>query len=291
MPTEAHAHPEHQHRPHDSHHHRSHEHEQGDQDQQALRRVLDFDAEVFGANLGAVLDRTGVLAARRVVDLGAGTGAGSRLLRQRFPEAAVLCVDNDPSMLDLLRAQGFAVVEADLDQGFPATAGSTGTDSSAPAEPTEPAVDLIWAASSLHHVAHPDRLLSGARRALAPDGVLAVVELAGLPRFLARPAEAALEQRCHAAAEAEGWNDYPDWTPIIENAGFAVTASTVQTAVPVTPAAREYAVLWLSRFSRLASLTPADREALEALLSGSADDLELAPAVTRTVWVCSPTRG
>jgi SAM-dependent methyltransferase len=286
MPTEARTHPEHPHQ-HRQHEHHEHRHQQDDRDQQALRRVLDFDAEVFGDNLGAVLDRTGVLAARRVVDLGAGTGAGSRLLRQRFPEASVLCVDNDPAMLDRLRAQGFAVVEADLDQGYPAAAGSAGTGSSASAEA---AVDLIWAASSLHHVAQPDRLLAGARQALAPDGVLAVVELAGLPRFLARPAEAALEQRCHTAAAAEGWNNYPDWTPVIENAGFVVTSSTVRTAVAVTPAAREYTGLWLSRFSGLASLTPADRDALELLLSRSIDDLELAPSVSRTVWVCSPTR-
>ena len=32
------------------------------------------------------------------------------------------CVDNDPQMLELLRGQGFAVVEADLDDGFPALA-------------------------------------------------------------------------------------------------------------------------------------------------------------------------
>ena len=77
---------------------------------------------MFGDHLAAVLDLTGVPAARSVVDLGAGTGAGSRLLRGRYPDAAVTCVDNDPQMLELLRGQGFAVVEADLDDGFPALA-------------------------------------------------------------------------------------------------------------------------------------------------------------------------
>ena len=78
---------------------------------------------MFGDHLAAVLDLAGVPAARSVVDLGAGTGAGSRLLRERYPDAAVTCVDNDPHMLELLRGQGFAVVEADLDDGFPALAG------------------------------------------------------------------------------------------------------------------------------------------------------------------------
>ena len=103
------------HHPHRTHDHHAHQ-RSGSQDQ---HRFLDLDAEVFGEHLAAVLDLTGVPAARSVVDLGAGTGAGSRLLRERYPDAALTCVDNDPQMLELLRGQGFPVVEADLDDGFP----------------------------------------------------------------------------------------------------------------------------------------------------------------------------
>ena len=67
------------HQPSDRHGHRNH-------------RGLDLDAEVFGDQLGAALDLVGISAARTVVDLGAGTGAGGRMLRARFPEAAVTCV-------------------------------------------------------------------------------------------------------------------------------------------------------------------------------------------------------
>ena len=137
-------------------------------------------------------------------------------------------------MLELLREQGFAVVEADLDDGFPALTGSLITPEAAVGAP----VDLVWASSSLHHVAHPARVLSGVRRALAPGGVLVVVELATLPRFLRHPRAASLEQRCHAAAAAEGWNHYPNWTPVIEAAGFVVTKSEMTTVARVTPAAR-----------------------------------------------------
>lgn len=247
-------------------------------------RVLDLDAEVFGDHLAAVLDLTGVSAARRVVDLGAGTGAGSRLLSRRYPDAALTCVDNDPEMLGLLRGQGFAVVEADLDDGFPGLAGSLITADVVAEAP----VDLVWASSSLHHVAHPARLLSGVRRALAPAGVLVVVELAGLPRFLSQPRGALLEQRCHAAAAAEGWNQHPDWTPVIEAAGFRVTRSEVTAVAPVTPAAREYARQWFARFSHLAALTADDRDAVKDLLERFSDDIELEPRATRTVWVATP---
>jgi SAM-dependent methyltransferase len=258
------------------HDHRSH---QGAGDQS---NFLDLDAEVFGDHLAAVLDLVGVPAARGVVDLGAGTGAGSRLLRERYPEATVTCVDNDPHMLESLRQQGFAVVEADLDDGFPALAGSMITADGVAG------VDLVWASSSLHHVAHPARLLSGVRRALSPDGVLVVVELAGLPSFLRQPG-ASLEQRCHAAAAAEGWNHYPDWTPVIEAAGFAVSRSELATVAPVTPAAREYARQWFARFSHLEALTANDRDAVEDLL-GQFDREELEPRATRTVWVATPDK-
>ncbi len=146
----------------------------------------------------------------------------------------------------------------------------------------------MWASSSLHHVAHPDRLLSGIRRALAPGGVLVVVELAGLPRFLNQPRGALLEQRCHAAAAADGWNHYPDWTPVIEAAGFTVTKSEVTTVAPVTPAAREYAQQWFARFAHLTALTADDRDEVEDLLKRISDDLELEPRATRTVWVATP---
>ena len=148
-----------EHQPHPTRHQaHQHQHQQrpGSQDQHRVLD-LDLDAEVFGDHLGAVLGLTGVPIARSVVDLGAGTGAGSRLLREQYPAATVTCVDNDPQMLELLREQGFAVIEADLDDGFPALSGSSKTAEAVP-------VDLVWASSSLHHVTHLAQLLSGVRQ-------------------------------------------------------------------------------------------------------------------------------
>lgn len=87
-------------------------------------------------------------------------------MRERYPDAAVRCVDDDPEMLELLREQGFAIVEADLNDGFPVPAGCVITADAA----ADALVDLAWASSSVHHITHPARLLSGVRRALAPGG-------------------------------------------------------------------------------------------------------------------------
>ncbi|MEW9870999.1 trans-aconitate 2-methyltransferase [Arthrobacter sp. HS15c] len=269
-------------RDHGHHSHRHHQHP-GSHDQHL---VLDLDADVFGDNLAAALDLAGSAAARSIVDLGAGTGAGSRLLRARYPDASLTCIDNDLQMLGLLRRQGFAVLEADLDDGFPVLAGTLIT-ADAMETAAEARVDLVWASSSLHHVANPARLLSGVRRELAPGGVLVVVELATLPRFLSDTPGALLEQCCHAAAAAEGWNHHPDWTPVLEAAGFGVTRSEVTTTAPVSPAAREYARQWFARFSSLAALTADDRDAVENLLEQLGGDIELSPRATRTVWVAT----
>lgn len=267
---------------HRAHKDQHHNHRQsGGHDQQ---RFLDLDAEVFGDNLKAVLDLAGHTAVRNIVDLGAGTEAGNRLLSDRYPNASVTCVDNDLHMLEVLHQQGFTAVEADLSNGFPALEGSIATAATAAVAP----VDLIWASSSLHHVARPARLLSGARKAMAPGGVLVIVELTTLPRFLNDPRGKLLEQRCHAAAAAEGWNQHKNWAPVIEAAGFKVTQTEVTTPAPVTPAAREYAKQWFARFSHLASLTAEDRYAVEQLVDNLPDDFELEPRTTRTVWIATP---
>ncbi|MEW9264008.1 class I SAM-dependent methyltransferase [Kineococcus endophyticus] len=246
-------------------HDHSHDHEaqHGDVDEGAAhRRTLDLDAEVFGAQLGAVVDLLpSTVPPRRVVDLGAGTGTGSRLLRERFPVATVTAVDSDPRMLHVLADQGFAVVAADLDEGFPAQLQGA---------------DLVWAASSLHHVGDVPQLLADVRAALAPGGVLVVVELEDLPRFTADP----VEDRARAAARAAGWNHHPDWTPHLRQAGFAVERHDLVLDVPPSAAAEEFARAWLPRYLAVPGFDEAP--ALQALLDG---DLRLEPRAQRAVWV------
>ncbi|GAA3592332.1 class I SAM-dependent methyltransferase [Nonomuraea rosea] len=152
---------------------------------------------------------------RRVADMGAGTGAGSLALARRFPAAEIIAIDRSSVMIDRVReaarAEGLGdrlrVAEADLDAAWPAIG----------------ALDVVWAASSLHHVADPGRVLRDIHAALNPGGLLAVIEMDALPRFLpddfglGRPG---LEARCHEAAAQAGWNAHPDWGPHLEQAGF-----------------------------------------------------------------------
>ncbi|WP_435738151.1 class I SAM-dependent methyltransferase [Cellulosimicrobium sp. PMB13] len=185
-------------------------------DDDACAEILELDALVFADLLTDVVAHVAALApspTRTVVDLGAGTGTGTLALARAFPGAQVVAVDSSPVMLGRLRAAADAAgvgdrvrtVEADLDAGWPATGEA----------------DLVWASASMHHVADPDRVLRDACAALAPGGVVAVVEMTGttpaLPPSVGRPG---LEDRLAAAMTHAGWNQYPDWTPHLERAGF-----------------------------------------------------------------------
>jgi trans-aconitate 2-methyltransferase len=97
--------------------------------------------------------------AQNVVDLGCGTGNMTVILKQRFPDAAVIGVDGAETMLTKARA---AAPECRFEQGDFAT----WTPSVAP--------DLIFSNAALHWVTHHDTLFPRLISVLAPNGVLAV---------------------------------------------------------------------------------------------------------------------
>ena len=182
----------------ESHHHQHAQHHSAAETDAAMAELLDLDAEVMHSYLAEVTAWTRSLAAdpppRRILDLGSGTGAGAFALLERFDQADVIAVDVSAEMLRRLsskaRVLGVAgrirTVQADLDTARPAI----------------DAVDLVWASSSLHHMADPDRVLAGVFGTLRPGGLLVVAEMVSFPRFLpddlglGRPG---LEARCHAA--------------------------------------------------------------------------------------------
>jgi SAM-dependent methyltransferase len=260
-------------------HRRSHGHGHGDDrghaaehahhDPDGLAEVLELDALVFGGLLDetvAVALAHAPAATRTVVDLGAGTGTGTRALVRAFPDAEVVAVDADPAMLERLRT-GLAgsgledrvrTVEADLDAGWPAIG----------------AADVVWASASLHHVADPARVLRDARDALAPGGLLVVVEMTATSPVVPDDAgHVDLAAHLESAMARAGWNRYPDWTPYLADAGLEVVDRRELTAVvPPGPDASRWAHATAARQrEHLADqLDPADLAALDAVLAATA---------------------
>ena len=157
-------------------------------------------------------------------------------------------VDMSAYLLDRLRGKARVLgvagrvrtVQADLDTAWPAIG----------------SVDLVWASSSLHHLADPDRVLTQVFGALRPGGLLAVLEMDSFPRFLpdhlglGRPG---LEARCHDALAEQRAAEVPqlgsDWGPRLSRAGFTVEAecSFAIALTPLPPATGRYAQASLRR--------------------------------------------
>ncbi|WP_151770416.1 class I SAM-dependent methyltransferase [Streptomyces abyssomicinicus] len=257
----------------------------------AHARLLELEATTFAPALEEALDRAatalGPAAPRHVADLGSGPGVGTLALARRFPAAQVTAVDHSPVMLDRVlaaaRDAGLAdrvrTAEADLDAGLPDLG----------------PLDVVWASSSLHHVADPAALLGRLHGALAPGGLLVVVESDGMPRFLPEDAGAGrpgLEDRCREVAARAGWNAYPDWRDDLERAGFGPVDRWTRTAegVPGRQAAH-YAHLVLGRLRGALEgrLAPEDLAALDRLLDPEDPAFvgrrhDIVPRSVRTVW-------
>jgi SAM-dependent methyltransferase len=277
----------HQHHDHGDHHHGGHDH--GD-----LADLLDLDAEI-------TRDQTDELTAwiatatgevTRILDLGAGTGAGTFALLRRFPGATVTAVDTDPDMLHRLKARAgeaghVHTVQADLDAGWP---------------DLEP-VDLVWASASMHHMADPSRVLRDVAATLRrPGGTLALVEIDTFPRFLPDGAAGGVEERLQAAADAARAAELPymgaDWAAVLGRTGFTVLDErefTLSLAAPVPDVARRYAHASLSRMRDRAAdtLDAGQRAALDDLLDGDGPDSlrrrdDLTVRTTRRAWLARP---
>ncbi|MFI6291285.1 class I SAM-dependent methyltransferase [Nonomuraea sp. NPDC050790] len=270
-----------------------------DAPQHDLVQILDLDEEVLAEHLAAV---TGWLPVEKppahIVDLGSGTGAGTFALLDRFPGAHVNAVDAAPEHLRRLREKAerrgvgerVRTLGADLDQDWP--------DLGRP--------DLVWASASLHHMADPGRALRTVHDLLAPGGLLAVVELAGFPRFLPEYApedRPGLEERCHVAGERRHAERLPhrgaDWGPMLTAAGFALEGErtlTVSIGASGSEAVGRYALAALRRIRGGVAdvLDPEDLAALDRLLDvGGPHSVlrrdDLAVRTERTIWAARRT--
>lgn len=276
--------------------HAQHGHGHGHGDAQA--EVLDIDADLLAEQIASVIARLPVRSTpRRIVDLGAGTGAGTFALLQRFPDARIIAVDSSDGHLNRLRTRAqelgvidrVEIVQADLDGTWPDLGDA----------------DLVWASASLHHLADPDAALRQVRPILGQDGLLAVVELAGPPRFLPDDAPAdrpGLEDRCHAAADRRIAEQMPhrgaDWGVMLTAAGYTLDGEwtvSVDYAASDLEAVRRYALIVLGRLRRAIAdeLATEDLAALDSLLDPDGphsilrrDDLRV--RTVRAVWAARP---
>ncbi|MFI9583474.1 class I SAM-dependent methyltransferase [Streptomyces sp. NPDC052236] len=285
--------------PHTPHHGAPHgRHQEHGTDGQA--EILDLDAEVLAEHTASITAwlplHTGPL---HVVDLGCGTGAGTFALLDRFPDSHVTAVDASAKHLQRLRTKACArgveervsTVQADLDDVAWPDLGSP---------------DLVWASASMHHMAHPDRVLRAVHDLLTPGGLFAVVELAGFPRFLPESApkdRPGLEERCHAATDRFNAEHMPhrgaDWGPMLTAAGFTVEgehAIAVNIEGSRSEAIGRYALGGLQRIRSAVAetLSPEDLTALDQLLdTGSPHSIlrrdDLTMRTERTVWAARRT--
>ncbi|QCB92758.1 class I SAM-dependent methyltransferase [Cellulomonas shaoxiangyii] len=278
--------PAHEHRGHrlDAHHDARGVHP-SPADEATNAALLDLDAEVLGAWLTTATDLVAGHCpdARTVVDLGAGTGTGTLALARRLPAATVVAVDRSAAMLARVRTAARSAglgdrvrtLEADLDSAWPAT----GT------------VDVVWAASSLHHLAQADRVLRDAYAALRPGGVALVAELDEPAQVLPDDLPSAPGLASRLAAAMSPWNAHPDWRPHLEHAGFTVDAVHHVTA---EAADGRFVRAWLGhvRAALADRLAPADVAALDRLLARHPAALDALTARTRrTVWVARRADG
>jgi SAM-dependent methyltransferase len=282
-------------------HGQHHQHAQGADDDLAMAALLDLDAEVLHQFVSDVLDQIAVRATappRRILDLGAGTGAGALALLQRYPTAEAVAVDQAAAMLRHLEGKAAALGVADRVRTVEADLDGPWTDVGVGADPA----DLIWASASLHHLADPDRVLTDLLGALEPGGLLVAIELDSFPRFLpdnigiGRPG---LEARCHALLAEQRIVDMPhlgdDWGIRLARAGFVAELEwpvAIELTAPLPPAAQRYAQITLRRMrAHLADALDADDLAsLDSVIESDGPEgvlrrEDLSVRANRTVWM------
>ncbi|MGV9702480.1 class I SAM-dependent methyltransferase [Streptomyces sp. NPDC003483] len=191
-----------------------------------------------------------------IVDAGSGPGVVSCLLADAFPASRVVAVDAVDSLLERADARAgrlgvadrFGTLRADLAEGLGGLAHPAG---------------LLWASRSLHHVGDQGAALAGFAGALAPGGVLALLEGGLPPRYLPRDfgvGRPGLQSRIDvvhderfarmraglpgAVAETE------DWPALMAAAGLRHTASRtflVDLPAPLSDEGRAFVVTALTR--------------------------------------------
>jgi len=122
-----------------------------------------FDTGYWNFLLGNALAAAGNPTARRIIDIGSGSGNSVIPLADRFPDAEIVATDISPQLLAILR--DFLRKRSDGEGRF----GLVCVDAMA-ADYQPEVADLAVGAAILHHILEPERVLASCFHALAPGG-------------------------------------------------------------------------------------------------------------------------
>ncbi|PQZ92332.1 SAM-dependent methyltransferase [Arthrobacter sp. MYb227] len=268
----------------------SHEHSHSPEDEARMAKMLDLDASVLADHLAEVTDWIAGNAGtpHKIADLGSGTGTGTIALARHFTAGTVYAVDSSKTMLERLHSRVVALglnehvvtVHADLDAQWPEIGN----------------LDLVWAASSMHHVAKPAKTFAEVFAAMNAGGVFAVIEMDGFPRYIPEDLELGthgLEARIRAIIDNRGWNKYPDWETDLVAAGFEVEQRIFSyDFAPEPEVVGPYAELLLGnvRTGIADQLSPEDLPIIDALLDQAhpaalVNRTDIRLRGSRTVWL------
>ena len=164
-----------------------------------------------------VVERLQLAADAWVADLGCGPGVFSLAFARACPQGVVLAVDIEPRQLDRL---GEHLRAEELDNVVPVLA--------APDDPHLPPgrIDLIFIGDTYHHLEDRVAYMRALRRALRPDGRLALLEYkpgdlpVGPPperKLAAGELESELEAagwRVEARFDTHAYHDFQVWSPV-----------------------------------------------------------------------------
>jgi ubiquinone/menaquinone biosynthesis C-methylase UbiE len=221
----------------------------------------------------------------RILDLGAGTGAGTLALAQRFRGARVHSLDISTEMLSVLAA---AAASAGVADRVDAHLVDLDDDWGVRGE-----VDLVWASMSLHHVRNPDQVLRRAFAALRSGGVLAVSEMTGVLGYEPEDLNSGvvgLGGRIIAALADAGYPATAEWSRELADAGFTSVERhdhTVTAAARTPDGARYLLGQFRAWRDRLASdLSPTDLAGLDRAITELEDGTSpIVHTSGRALWV------
>lgn len=221
--------------------------------------------------------------ARRVLDLGTGTGALLPDIRAAAPQAWILGADPSTGMLQLARAHAVPLVVMDAMQlGIRATS-----------------IDVVVMAFMLFHLGAQEAALSDARRALTPGGSLGTVTWAEDPEIEAT-------RVWEAELDAHGARDLAPVAP----SDHTRTDTPEKMAVLFAQTGLDPVRIWIERFEhrwdlerfvafrttygrtmrKLGSLDPATRAAFLDRVRARLSALDAGAFVYRAAVVCAVAR-